>query len=218
MDWQKVKETAKSLPAPLSKLLIGVAIAIAIYGVGFSVGGDAKNYEQAMKDWQKDRKTLLTMNDQIKHDLDSTSKVNEKLEAVANKKTVEITKLTEDAKVSHNKAEVWMKLALDDSTVCNAKCSAYANAALEYKNEAQKLQQTVIKQDERDSTRLVEISNLKVGINTLKDQNTKLVIQLNTVPVYHEPKLLGIIPKPSRTVSFIAGVIVGGAAVAYIAH
>lgn len=62
----------------------------------------------------------------------------------------------------------------------------------------------------QDSLRVKSIDSLRVDNGLLKADKDSLVTELKKVPVYKSEKLLGFIPLPSRTASFVVGGILGG--------
>jgi hypothetical protein len=165
-------------------------------------------YQEKMKEWKQDAKNVLNQNEKANKTVDSLLSDNKKKEEVIAQKDKRITKLEASAATKRASAQSLLELANILATK-ECPCTEARAAAEGFKAEADTLRAAVGELKAKDTIRLAEISNLKIGINTLQFSNDSLVKVIKTVPEYKGDKIFGFIPKPSRPVVFVLGTVTG---------
>jgi chromosome segregation ATPase len=190
-----------------------ITLVVGSYYLGGARHDDSK-YQQQIAQWKDIATTALQRNATVNHEVDSLNKEIVPLQKQSQQQDVIIAHLQARAdSIRKARPEVTQVLATLPDTCAPAKVVIMSQQA-----EIATLRTEVDTANARDSTRLLENSILIQGVKMLQSQNDSLVNIIKMVPIYHEPKILGIIPQPSRTFSFIGGILIGVGASIVLSH
>jgi septal ring factor EnvC (AmiA/AmiB activator) len=188
--------------------LLIVAGILLIFGLlrGCRMEQSATQYQQQMQVWQKKAASVMAENQTVTKEVDSLQKVSKSQGTRADSltwviKDYKLTQLNERRKNDSMFAVLEHLSPLDSNPALQL--------ALNYRTEADSLVIALSKADVRDSLRVSQISNLSTSISLLRVANDSLSLIISTTPIYHPPKLLGVIPYPSRTQALLGGIVIG---------
>jgi beta-galactosidase/beta-glucuronidase len=148
---------------------------------------------------------------------DSVKKVNDVLQATADS-SAKAANAREQKIVEANKKLVIQKAAtekkLHDLQTANANCEGTCGQWRNVAEEEHAQLDSAASLHKQDSTAFQEQKTATANLQIIVDNDKGTIAALEKrvsvpVPTYHEPKLLGFIPLPSRKHSFIAGVALG---------
>lgn len=194
-------------------VLTMLALVVGSYYLG-GVRHDDSKYQQQIAQWQDIAHTALLRNAVVNHTVDSLNNVVKANTQLATVQTDSIQRLRARAdSIRKARTEVTQVLSQLPDTCAPAKV-----VIMNQNDEIVVLQLQAEAMERRDTTRLETIALLQKGLFQVRAQNDSLQRVIVKVPIYHEPKILGFIPQPSRTFSFIGGILVGVGTVVVLSH
>lgn len=186
-----------------------VVLGFLVYSGIQKLNGAKSDYEAKMEVWKQERDTLLAHNERLNIETDSLQ------QAVMTRDSVFTVKQNELNRSVRRSREITAKLdaALDSlRRVVPAECDSVVKIADGYRAEIDSLNVVIVKKDSIIGARQSDIWVLNGTVDSLQNENQKLVDKLNDVPEYQEEKLLGFIPLPSRKLTFLIGLAAGAGA------
>jgi hypothetical protein len=192
---------------PITKFFTFIGILLIVFVLG-SFSSNPDGYKQKFALWKQRASSVLAFNKSANKLVDSLEVENKKLQAKSDKQSKEINRL----KLSAAEQRIENDRTLEGAKGAVTKecpCTLALAAAEGFKKEADTLKKAVVVLEKRDTTRLMTIDNLRLGISTLRTSNDSLVKVIKTVPEKKDEKFLWFIPKPSRPVVFVVGTITG---------
>ena len=201
MDWKSQLQTHKRN----TLILLGVIFVFLWIGFQIQAIADTK-YQRDLKAWERRAAQTLRVNDSLNAVTKKLADSAVVLQKVADKQSAEIDKLRKSAG-KHNKPRPQVPVSVPDT------CKTLLQDALEY-GDAQKERADILEEgleiaERRDTSRVKTNMLLTESNGILRRQNDSLRTIIVTVPKYTPPKLLNVIPMPSRTMTFILGGIAG---------
>lgn len=193
----------------LSSLFLIVVAVLVAYLAGTCSTPD-NDYEQQMKEWKQKAEVAIAFSDSIRKENERVRAEGIKRDSIADTQTKEINRLRSQADKQRQKND---ELLDSLSRTLPDTCDDALNLAKGYRAEADSLRVALDSADVRDSVQkadIIDLRNVNAGLVVANDSLKKLI---NIVPEKKDT-FLGI-PKPSRKVTFIAGVILGGALAVY---
>lgn len=195
----------------MRQVLTGIATAILLVLVAFWYGSCGKTtregeYAQQMKQWKMERAALLRANDSARVANVKLKAVVDSAEALTRVQSTKIVALSEKAnrfRTISDSIRASLNGTLPDT------CDAALALADRYRVEGDTLRIALRVAGERDSTQKVVISSLTLSNANLTTLNERMAKQLRILPEYMPKKFLGFIPLPSRSTSFLVGVLAG---------
>lgn len=191
----------------LSWLLWGTLGFVILLGMRTcSLPDQRSKYESEIADWKSKANHASVVNDSLKKEIQGLNVIirNDSLKVFKLSNEISSLKQSVNEKKKKNDAVFdSLKNALPDT------CKAVIAIAEEYKSEVETLSVALTKAEERDSIRAHDIMILRSTIGKLEVKNDSLIHLIKTVPVAKTPKILGLIPYPSRKTSFIGGAVIG---------
>lgn len=190
------------------RVLLCIAIAVATLTTfhGCSVSSDITKYQSQLEQWKGTAKIAMAQSNRANQLADSLSKINAHLTEQATQKSVQITSSQSSQKKMRQKDDSILKNLRDSLPVV---CNQALTLAENYRIEADTLTSALNTAAQRDSLRLLTIKNLTTIKDSLKVSNDSLVKIIKKVPEYKAPKILGLIPLPTRTQAFGVGTVLG---------
>jgi hypothetical protein len=194
-------------------IVIGLTLAVVI---AFNLGRDdgLTTYRKEFKTYQNTVVVpTLALSDSLKKKVNSLLVIADSTKTVAESLTVKINGMQRNntlLRVQNAKLSDSLK-----SIPLPPECDAYKDLVVSLETEVDSLHATVNTLEKRDTLRLVEINNLRIGLSfqtTRSDSLQKVVINFPKPP--KPRKLLGI--ELSNRTMFVAGIVVGATAVGVV--
>jgi hypothetical protein len=194
-------------------IVIGLTLAVVI---AFNLGRDdgLTTYRKEFKTYQNTVVVpTLALSDSLKKKVNSLLVIADSTKTVAESLTVKINGMQRNnnlLRVQNAKLSDSLK-----SILLPPECDAYKDLVVSLETEVDSLHATVNTLEKRDTLRLVEINNLRIGLSfqtTRSDSLQKVVINFPKPP--KPRKLLGI--ELSNRTMFVAGIVVGATAVGVV--
>jgi septal ring factor EnvC (AmiA/AmiB activator) len=187
-------------------LLIGALVLVYYLGM---CGRNSSTYEQEIAKWKTAAATALADNAKTLQHLDSLQKKIDSVDTKASQQKIEIGSLKKQIAASHiPKAQVDSILADAPDT-----CQKIVAVAQKLQLENENLTALMEKQEALDKDRIDQIRLRDVKYDSLMSAHIKMTSRLDsltkTVPIHKDPKFLGILPYPSRTMSAVVGAVLG---------
>lgn len=186
-----------------------ILIIVGIIGIGFVgdyfLSESLSKYENDMKAWKITATRALDENMALRSILEqSDSTIAREARKVAAKDTL-IAGLQDSIKKVRAK-----RPNVDSVLVSLPDTCVGARIVIENLVQENELLTTLVVEDSlRNESQKIRIAELTFQNDSLKVHNDSLVKLLRTVPVYKAPRILNILPMPTRKQSFVTGTIIG---------
>lgn len=196
----------------LGWVFLAVVAIFGAYAFGSCGHHDDTQYQKELATWKAKATVAIAVSDSVNKENNRIKIENAKRDSITTVQGTEIARLRKNADVMRQKNDATLdslQKTLPDT------CKSALDLAKNYRKEGDSLRVALDTAHVRDSVKTSQISDL-TGINEkFRVSNDSLRQLIVTVPVYKEKKILGFIPLPSRKVTFITGVILGGALAVY---
>jgi hypothetical protein len=206
MDWKNTGTQVLSKFNPVSALILAmVALGAYLYGQG-QRPATPDQYTKEVNEWRtkandasKQATDALRKIDSLKKENQSLDKVNDVLDAKV---------ATVQHKALNTKRQLDSALAELEHKPLPVECEPYVKLATRYRGVSDSLIIAIVTKDDIIMNKTVQINNLNTAVSVSTDKIKELQQVIANSPKPPKPvRILGIIPAPSRKVSFMLGVI-----------